>query len=67
MILFQIAKALATDPTMYKGGRGFIFSLMPRKQDGGRKFLKLYKRSKYFWQTLYVLHLAVRIDEAATQ
>ena len=27
---------------------------MPRKQDGGRKFLKLYRRSKYFWRTLYV-------------
>ena len=32
-------------------GMGFAFSLMPRKYDGGRKFLKLYGCSKYFWQT----------------
>ena len=51
-MLFQIAKAMATDPRLYKAGRGATFSVMPRKQDGGRKFLKLSWRSKYFWQTL---------------
>ena len=32
-------------------GKGFIFSLMPGKQDGGGRFLNLYGRFKYFWQT----------------
>ena len=30
---------------------------MPRKQDGGIKFLKLYRRSNYFWQTLKAMNL----------
>ena len=43
----------------------FTTPLMPRKQDGGKKFLKLYRRSKYFWQTLYFTIFSKAIIEAA--